>query len=126
MIPSYGGVILTYQDMVLLCKRSKHLKRFPEYWAIPAGYIESGESPKDCAIRELEEETQIKIKDASLVAVIDTPTGNFCVYHKSIEDKVNPVLDFEHTEFDYLTSDNLPEPMDPELQQVIYDVLKNK
>jgi 8-oxo-dGTP pyrophosphatase MutT (NUDIX family) len=126
MTPAYGGIIVTYRDEVLLCKRSKHLERFPEHWSIPAGYIEKGETPKECAIRELEEETKIKIRDVNLVAIIDTPTGDFCIYHGDIKNKENPILDLEHTEFGYITKDNLPKPMDPEIRKVIKDVLKNK
>jgi 8-oxo-dGTP diphosphatase len=44
----------------LLVKRSGERRNFPGKWEFPSGFVEEGESPKTCALRELEEETGLK------------------------------------------------------------------
>jgi len=41
---------------LLLVQRSAHRKLGPNLWGFPGGHIEPGESPLDCAWRELHEE----------------------------------------------------------------------
>lgn len=41
---------------LLMLKRSPDARLAPGRWGFPAGHIEEGESPEDCAVRELEEE----------------------------------------------------------------------
>ena len=42
---------------ILLLKRSKDSKYGPGLWGFPAGHLEEGETPEQCATRELIEET---------------------------------------------------------------------
>lgn len=49
-------------DRVLLCQRAHH-KSYPYHWCVPGGRIEQGENFKQCAIRELREETGIDLND---------------------------------------------------------------
>lgn len=44
----------------LLIKRSDKSEAFPNYWALPGGYLNKGESLEECAVRELYEETGIE------------------------------------------------------------------
>lgn len=46
---------------VLLIKRRDD--PFKDHWALPGGYFNVGESPEQAAIRELEEETSIKVPE---------------------------------------------------------------
>ena len=51
-----GIVALTEDNKVVLVKQfRKPIEKV--LWEIPAGKLEKGENPKDCAIRELKEET---------------------------------------------------------------------
>lgn len=44
-------------------------------WEIPAGKLEPGETPKECAIRELEEETGYKAENLKLIYKFYTSAG---------------------------------------------------
>ena len=44
----------------LLIKRSEKSEAFPNYWALPGGFLNKGESLEECAIRELFEETGVE------------------------------------------------------------------
>ena len=53
-------VAITDEDKVVLIKQfRKPIEQV--IWEIPAGKLEMGESPKDCAIRELKEETGLDL-----------------------------------------------------------------
>ncbi len=62
-----SGVIIERDEKVLLVKR-----KYPPFkgdWSLPAGFIEYGESPRDCAIREVYEETGLEVELSSLFGV---------------------------------------------------------
>ena len=42
------------------------LLRHPDRWDLPKGHVDPGESPADCALRELHEETGIVRQDISI------------------------------------------------------------
>ena len=57
--------LVKLNDRYLLIKRTK-MKRgkensLPEYWDIPGGMVEEGETPSDAAIRETKEEVNLDI-----------------------------------------------------------------
>ncbi len=47
------------------------------FWGFPKGSLEIGEKVKDCALRELKEETGIELKSEDLVDCI-------CIHNKSL------------------------------------------
>jgi 8-oxo-dGTP diphosphatase len=60
--PKVGlGVIVIKGNKVLLGKRKN--AHGEGSWSFPGGHLEFGESLKDCAVREVEEEAGIKIKN---------------------------------------------------------------
>jgi 8-oxo-dGTP diphosphatase len=52
------GVIVVRGDAVLFGKRRG--ARGEGTWSFPGGHIDNGESPEECALRELEEETGLR------------------------------------------------------------------
>lgn len=110
----------------LFFERNKLLlvrKRVPDFWDIPGGRIEFGESIEEALIRELREElpnvTDISIGELIGVRKKELPLadGNelFLTYfriHGSLPEKI--VLSEEHTEskwFDKSEIDALPSPL---------------
>ncbi len=62
-----AGVLLVEEGAVLLVKR-----RFDPRagtWCLPAGFMESGETPEQTAIREVEEETGLRVRLTGLFGV---------------------------------------------------------
>jgi len=75
-----AGVIIQKEGKILLVKR-----KFNPYkgdWSLPAGFIEYEESPERCALREVKEETNLKVK----------LTGLFRVYSGSDDPRTRAIL----------------------------------
>jgi ADP-ribose pyrophosphatase YjhB (NUDIX family) len=62
-----AGVLLPHGDEVLLVRR-KFAPRAGA-WCLPAGFMEDGETPEACAVRELREETGIEAELTGLFGV---------------------------------------------------------
>ena len=61
------GVIATKNKLVLLQKRKHNPGKGK--WSFPAGYVDSGERVEDAALREVLDETLVKVKLLGLVGV---------------------------------------------------------
>ncbi|ESU27212.1 MutT/nudix family protein [Flavobacterium limnosediminis JC2902] len=56
---------------LLLIKRKN--EPFKDCWALPGGFVDENEDLKVAAIRELDEETQIKVTDLEQIGAFGTP-----------------------------------------------------
>lgn len=52
--------IILFQNKILVTQRSESMK-LPLKWEFPGGKLETGESEKDCIIREIKEELNLNI-----------------------------------------------------------------
>ena len=52
------GILYLYQDKILLCHVTNQ-----KHWDIPKGEIEEGDTPIQCCLRELKEETGLDLSD---------------------------------------------------------------
>ena len=66
--------VLNNQGQVLLQKRSANKKYFPNTWALCTGHVENGETPKEAALRELNEELGVSV---SLKQIFSFSFGKF-------------------------------------------------
>ena len=59
--------LITYDDKVMVTKRSKNEDTYPEYWDIPGGLANIGEMPRDAVIRETKEEVNLDIVPTEII-----------------------------------------------------------
>ena len=70
--PKVGvGVFVVHEGKILLVRRIMH----PEIgkWSIPAGFIDQGEDPRETAVREALEETNLQVAVERLIDVYHNP-----------------------------------------------------
>ena len=65
------GTIPMWRDQVLLCKRA--IEPRLGKWTLPAGFMETGETTADGALRETLEEAGARVKLGPLFSMIDVP-----------------------------------------------------
>jgi len=118
-----GGVAIVSEGQVLLVKRSETAGKYPNFWAVPMGGVEEGETFREGAARELKEETMLDInpKDLVYLGTIKDGVHNRMVklYKAEIDGKPEPTLDFEHTDWGYYDKDSMPRPIDDRMRQVL-------
>ncbi len=94
--PSVGvGGVLVHRGRVLLIKRGKEPLR--GRWVVPGGTVELGESLEEALVREMEEETGIRVRPVGVLAVFDRIDKNASQvrYHYVIVDYLCEFLDGE-------------------------------
>lgn len=98
------NIVENSQSQLLFLKRSTVSKFGPARWGFPAGHIEPGETPVECALRELEEEigSVFTIKElAAMGPVRDSYYGGvyeMYLYHQRwLDGEVR--LNHEHTHY---------------------------
>lgn len=65
--PCASALVLNEQNELLLVQRA--VEPFKDYWDIPGGFLEAGESPEAGARRELAEETGLQIELTGLLGI---------------------------------------------------------
>lgn len=75
VIPAISVVILDEENRILLQKRAD-----TGVWALPSGHIEPGESVSEAAIREIYEETNLRITIKKLIGVYSEPNYQVFTY----------------------------------------------
>lgn len=68
-----SDIIINEVDEILLVK---HRKQGREYWVLPGGHLEYGETFAECAVRELQEETSLKGEFQKLVFLSESLAPN--------------------------------------------------
>ena len=112
-----GGVLYYYgENQVLLCLGSNS-----GTWNVPKGHIMIGEDPLKGSMREFTEETQIILNETpELVNTYKKDNGGtFYLYVLKGTKKFTPRLDHEHTDWGYYGKEELPDPIDDWVKEVI-------
>lgn len=120
------ALIINGEGRVLLTRRSPARDRFPNFWELPGGELELGESPESGVVRELSEEIGVKVRVASHLrrVVVFEPVLNErwvtevlgCSIVEGTPKNCEPSLCIG---VDFFDLDSLPEPLLPEAQHDI-------
>jgi 8-oxo-dGTP pyrophosphatase MutT (NUDIX family) len=98
-----AAVLRRPDGRVVLLKRADSHQTNPGQWCFVTGYIEDGESPRNAAIRELEEELGLiaaPILEGAVVNVALSPGRQLNVYPFLFETvSIEVVLDREHSAY---------------------------
>jgi ADP-ribose pyrophosphatase YjhB (NUDIX family) len=108
--PGAGALICKDGKIMLLKRAEKPQKGF---WDFPGGYIETYESPEECAIREIKEETGYTIKLDKLFGIyLEKESGELwtvlCIYYLAEITKGQLHLAPEIAELKWFSPDKLP------------------
>lgn len=102
-VPVCACIVLNGKDEILLIKRK--VEPAAGYWALPSGYVEINQTPAECSVAELEEETGLKgkIKKSLGYFMQDSPICkrviSFGFYLEKIGGKLKPGDDALETKF---------------------------
>lgn len=106
-------VLLTDKDgKVLILKRSTDSKTNPGKWELPGGKVDQGESFDHALVREVYEETQLKISLKHVVGVSEQNLHLIRAVHIILSGQIiegNLVLSDEHEGYAWVFFENLPE-----------------
>jgi len=94
--------VLYKEDKVLLLKRSDYMKKHAGEWDLPGGHLIEGEDITDGLIREVWEETGLRIRNPVRLH----SNGNDTYYKASMPDSEVELSD-EHTEHKMYTLDEI-------------------
>ena len=106
-------VLLTYQDdKILILKRSTDSKTNPGKWELPGGKVDQGESFDHALIREVYEETNLKISLEHIVGASEQNLHIIRAVHiimsgKIVEGELN--LSSEHEGYAWVLIETLPD-----------------
>ena len=87
---------------VLLCKRGSDTSWMPRKWGFPGGSIEEGETPEQAAVREIREETNLKIEH-----IQQFHTNAYCVFFTTRKYDGLVRINDEHTDFSWISFEDL-------------------
>ncbi|MCJ7624549.1 MAG: NUDIX domain-containing protein [Anaerolineaceae bacterium] len=77
-ITRYQGAIISNDHMLLIKHREYESER--DYWVVPGGGREDGETEQECVRREIKEETHLDVKVEQLL--MDEPVHSDGVYQR--------------------------------------------
>lgn len=121
-------IVYNFKNEVLLIER----KNEPYGWAIPGGFLDYGEKVEDAAVRELSEETGIKlsVEDITLLEIYSDPKRDkrghtvTAVYYGFSDEK--PVASDDAKNAAFYTHENLPEQIAFDHRDVLKDFFKKR
>lgn len=95
-------VIFNKENKILLLKRSENTNWCPNCWALVGGKIEKGEAPEDGLVREVNEETKIKLEKYKLKKIIKINDVLEYLYLSKV-DNDSVELNGEHSDYKWYT-----------------------
>ena len=126
VVHHHGGVcvLALKDDQIILVKQFRYPNRI-DTLEIPAGKLELDEDPKECAFRELEEETNNRASDMKFIMkVLPSPgyTSEWLYLYEAIDFKeVDDSLECDEDEFIDIVHKNIDEAYQADIDGSIVD-----
>ena len=79
------AAVLDREGRFLIGKRSPHKQSAPGYWCPISGRVEPGETQAEAVVREVREETGLRVRARSKVAECDTHDGSAIIHWWRVE-----------------------------------------
>jgi 8-oxo-dGTP diphosphatase len=73
------------QQILLVLRDDIPTIPYPNYWDLPGGHVEPGETPEDCIVREMKEEIDLDLEGFALFRTTELPDRTEFTYWKAIE-----------------------------------------
>lgn len=117
--------VLVVSNNILLVKRKND--PFKGRYALPGGFVEYGETVEDCVVREVREETGLKVKVNSLLGVYSSPDRDprgHTVSTVFVLTQIGGALkDSDETHAEWVTMANMP-PLAFDHDSIVADFLR--
>jgi len=116
------GFIFDEQNRILLCHRLDY-----DLWNLPGGTMETGESPWECVVREVKEETGLEVEIIRLAGIYNKPEKSELVFSficRIVSGKIT--LNEEADRIEYFAISDIPHNTSPKQVERINDVIKEK
>lgn len=112
-----AGIFLTPDGKVLV---QRHVYRHQYPWGLPSGFLKTGETPEEGALRELEEEVGLKARVEGII-------GSYFIHPRHLEVAVKgtidptqpPRLSHEIFELAYVAPESLPDAMPADQKEMV-------
>jgi len=112
-------VLIDQKERVLFLKRSNYVLKFSGEWDLPGGHIKANESLNAGLEREVKEETNLDISDATFFHKIDNLNFFYAMY-----DSQEIKLSHEHVDYIFFEKDQLN--LNEKFQKVAHLALQKK
>ncbi len=123
------AVLVVDRERLLLAQRA--VEPFKDYWDIPGGFLEAGEAPEAGAIREIAEETGLRIQPTLLLGLfMDTygpggdPVLNICYEARVLAGQLRARDDVKRLQ--WFDLDGLPDEIAFDWSTAALRLLQNK
>ncbi|MBI3994005.1 MAG: NUDIX domain-containing protein [Candidatus Lambdaproteobacteria bacterium] len=83
--PKGALAVVRNKGRLLMIRRADHLDRAPGVWGLPGGAFEVGESPGQCAVRELAEELALQGREVRLMGTSTSLRGEYRLFWVEVE-----------------------------------------
>lgn len=125
--PQVGvGIIVEKDNQVLLLRRKSKLG--DGKWSPPGGYLDFGETPEECAMREAREETGINVTSVSFIGITndlfeDNEKHFITIWMKANSFEGTPYINaaYEMTDLQWFDWTDLPNNLFEPFKKVVQD-----